>query len=393
MALAAVHKKPVLKAVAVSPKIATPTAIVDLSIPLELPLIQRKSDCACGGGCPNCQTEDMRIQLFKDCGVPLPAPQRQFFQSRMGHDFNGVRVHNNNQASDAAKSVNARAFTFGKDIVFGAGQYAPQTHEGKHLLAHELTHVVQQKGTSVTIQRSKPYSSRRSFQAYKKQKTSLNRMLQRIQRTRPVKRKKQRQIAFMIKIYQKVLGYNPFKVIDVKKLRKSKKVIRGQYLYLITTGPNAETEWVDPTNKRKGIKVTFDEGLFKDPLESIIATALHEGVHAQHLLSGVPYQTFAGKGAAANYQDAIRALSELDAYYAEVRSPFFAKLTLARQKELRKHLSDAEKDVKTALNRISAKWRYSSYQSLIEKMLPKFRTLIQIGWFRKNPLPWKKQTP
>lgn len=74
-------------------------------------------------------------------GQPLPGSDRSFFESRFGHDFRRVRIHVDDRA---AAAVNAHAFTIGSDIVFASGQYAPATSRGRRLLAHELTHVVQQ---------------------------------------------------------------------------------------------------------------------------------------------------------------------------------------------------------------------------------------------------------
>jgi beta-lactamase superfamily II metal-dependent hydrolase len=79
-------------------------------------------------------------------GLPLPDPVRSFFESRFSHDFSGVRVHSGPPAADSARSLNAAAYTVGADIVFAPGRYAPETSEGRRLLAHELTHVVQQEG-------------------------------------------------------------------------------------------------------------------------------------------------------------------------------------------------------------------------------------------------------
>lgn len=84
------------------------------------------------------------IQSLRDSGQPLPDKERGFFESRFGHDFSQVRIHNNHRAAELAHAVNARAFTIGQDIVFAASQYAPNSQAGRHLLAHELTHVVQQ---------------------------------------------------------------------------------------------------------------------------------------------------------------------------------------------------------------------------------------------------------
>jgi hypothetical protein len=77
-------------------------------------------------------------------GASLPAEVRAFFEPRFGSDFSSVRVHDHDRAAEAARSLQARAFTLGRDVVFGAGEYAPATPAGRRLLAHELTHVVQQ---------------------------------------------------------------------------------------------------------------------------------------------------------------------------------------------------------------------------------------------------------
>jgi hypothetical protein len=79
-------------------------------------------------------------------GQPLDSVTRTFMESRFGHDFSRVQIHADAQAAKSARAVNALAFTVGPEIVFDVGQYAPQAKEGRRLLAHELTHVVQQTG-------------------------------------------------------------------------------------------------------------------------------------------------------------------------------------------------------------------------------------------------------
>jgi hypothetical protein len=79
-------------------------------------------------------------------GQPLDAPSRGFFEPRFGRSFSEVRVHTNADAAGSANAVNALAYTVGRDIVFAGRQYRPEIPEGKALLAHELTHVVQQAG-------------------------------------------------------------------------------------------------------------------------------------------------------------------------------------------------------------------------------------------------------
>jgi hypothetical protein len=86
------------------------------------------------------------IQSLKGSGQSLPPNQRHFFESRMGQDFSGVRIHTGSKAADTAQMIQAKAFTLGNNIVFNTGQYSHDNQEGKKLLAHELTHVVQQNG-------------------------------------------------------------------------------------------------------------------------------------------------------------------------------------------------------------------------------------------------------
>jgi hypothetical protein len=84
--------------------------------------------------------------VLRSSGRPLDAAARSFFEPRFGQDFSTVRVHTDAKAAESARSVNALAYTVGHDIVFDTGQYTPTTSVGKQLLAHELTHVMQQSG-------------------------------------------------------------------------------------------------------------------------------------------------------------------------------------------------------------------------------------------------------
>lgn len=85
--------------------------------------------------------------LRSGSGQPLDSTTRTDMESRFRHDFSRVRVHTDTRAAGSVRSVNARAYTVGSDIVFDTGQYAPATTAGKRLLAHELTHVVQQSAS------------------------------------------------------------------------------------------------------------------------------------------------------------------------------------------------------------------------------------------------------
>src|SRR5256714_10777259 len=82
-------------------------------------------------------------------GAPLDSDTKGFMESRLGADFGDVRVHTDAAASESARSVQAHAYTVGTDVVFQSGKYAPETDSAKRMLAHELTHVVQQRSGPV----------------------------------------------------------------------------------------------------------------------------------------------------------------------------------------------------------------------------------------------------
>ena len=83
-------------------------------------------------------------QVLRSPGTPLEPTLRHEMDCRFGHDFSRVRVHSGATAAQSARHVSASAYTVGHDIVFGANRFAPATHDGRRLLAHELTHVIQQ---------------------------------------------------------------------------------------------------------------------------------------------------------------------------------------------------------------------------------------------------------
>lgn len=106
------------------------------------------------GGTVDGETES-RIESVTSGGRPLPESTRSFFQERFGREFSDVRVHTGPDADEAARSINAEAFTYGSDVVFRSGAYRPGSRDGRRLLAHELTHVVQQgNGASRSVQRN-----------------------------------------------------------------------------------------------------------------------------------------------------------------------------------------------------------------------------------------------
>lgn len=106
---------------------------------------------------------ESHIQSLKGGGQSLSENDRTFFEPRFGQDFSQVRLHTDTRAAETAREVNARAFTIGSDVVFGVGQYSPETREGLRLMAHELTHVVQ-KGRAETTKLGNNQISRQQAQ-------------------------------------------------------------------------------------------------------------------------------------------------------------------------------------------------------------------------------------
>jgi len=132
-------------------------------------VLQRK--CACGGTpgptgeCDACRKKRLQRksnqpsffnshqsevppivhEVLQSPGQPLDRETRAFMEPRFGHDFSNVRVHTDVKAAESARVIDALAYTVGDDAVFGAQQYAPRTSDGQRLLAHELTHVLQQR--------------------------------------------------------------------------------------------------------------------------------------------------------------------------------------------------------------------------------------------------------
>ena len=131
-------------------------------------LLQRK--CGCSGLTSNCEECDKKKlqrklahseaqtstapaivnSVLSSPGQPLGAETRAFMESSLGHDFSQVRIHGDQKAAESARAVNALAYTVGSDVVFRDSQYSPHTVEGRRILAHELTHVVQQRGHTMS---------------------------------------------------------------------------------------------------------------------------------------------------------------------------------------------------------------------------------------------------
>lgn len=95
------------------------------------------------------------INTLHGKGNALPKSVQHFFENRIGHDFSSVRIHTGSDAEVSAKELNARAYAYGKHLVFNRGEYDPSTNEGKKLLAHELVHTVQQGNATLSKKEKK----------------------------------------------------------------------------------------------------------------------------------------------------------------------------------------------------------------------------------------------
>ena len=146
-------------------------------IPVQTGLLQRKCGCGqhsiAGAECEGCRQKREGMsqraamspgavstvpqivhEVLGSSGQPLDAGTRAFMEPRFGYDFSQVRLHTDARAAESTSAVNALAYTVGRDVVFGEGQYEPETDNGRGLLAHELTHVVQQVSRPTMLNQS-----------------------------------------------------------------------------------------------------------------------------------------------------------------------------------------------------------------------------------------------
>ncbi|HCT27031.1 MAG TPA: hypothetical protein DIW85_12570, partial [Stenotrophomonas sp.] len=105
------------------------------------------------GSAPRAEAPSSVEAALSESGRPLDPAARAFFEPRFGEDFSDVRVHTSGQAARSASDVGAEAYAVGSRLVFAEGRYAPGGAEGRNLLAHELAHVVQQRGGAPTVRR------------------------------------------------------------------------------------------------------------------------------------------------------------------------------------------------------------------------------------------------
>lgn len=111
-------------------------------------MTKREPAHAVGGAFEAGEEFEQQLRATRGQGQPLPPALRAEFEAKLGVDFSGVTVHADAQSDKLTRSIQARAFTTGQDMFFRWGEYNPNSSTGQQTLAHELTHVVQQKGTA-----------------------------------------------------------------------------------------------------------------------------------------------------------------------------------------------------------------------------------------------------
>lgn len=160
------HQAPVSITTGIGSRQPTPVGPILQKVPAGK--LQAQAECS-AGGCP-LETDESDLQAKEQSGhtpalmsstaqqlhnlrggQALTDRQRAYFEPRFGHDFANVRLHTDDQAARTAQSLNARAFTYGQNIVFNRGEYHEDS-AGRHLLAHELAHVIQQGRAPVAPQ-------------------------------------------------------------------------------------------------------------------------------------------------------------------------------------------------------------------------------------------------
>ncbi len=136
----------------VTPSVTSPTSHSNHTVGTRVSrYVQRHYD----RGSKNCAAAgdlERRIASLRSGGSPLAPETREFFEARFGRDFSGTRIHTDARSAEVARSLNARAFAVGNHIGFAAGEFVPGTESGRRLIAHELTHVVQQ-GAATSVAR------------------------------------------------------------------------------------------------------------------------------------------------------------------------------------------------------------------------------------------------
>jgi hypothetical protein len=251
---------------------------------------------------PGSHELDSYVASLGSSGQALPDSSRQFFEPRFGHDFSNVRIHTDSVAAKSAQSINALAYTTGNNIVFNSGQYSAETDSGKRLIAHELTHVIQQgsdnSGKSVqtkSIAKDNDYTEQTAVNEKK-----MPAIIESIINASPLLK------PYLEADAGKVDAKGKFKV----KYGKANLLAAYRECY----GADPETESIGGFYCRKDDTIYTVDGIGKEHT-STFGEAIHEGIHKKSKLSfSNKYTHYINEGLTQLFADKVLNEQELPDY-------------------------------------------------------------------------------
>jgi hypothetical protein len=233
-------------------------------------------------------------QALADPGTPLQSELRENMDQRFGFDFSRVRVHTGTSAEQSAREIDASAYTVGNDIVFGSGQWAPATSGGRRLIAHELTHVVQQSGQGGAQLGPSGILSQHS------QNCPFGALLQRQETTTPPATDGAQPTGDSVRSEVEAL----FKAFETAKTNEAKNTAAMQAVRVIIRAYNMSTKGLNKMRFNPSLnpkhhaetgevegnprasEVEFGPGAFKSGFEWLVHIVAHELEHVRQNLIG-----------------------------------------------------------------------------------------------------------
>ena len=207
--------------------------------PLDHHPVMKVQRHATGGEMDASPDLESSIQRSRGGGQPLDDGIRERMEGAFGADFSGVRVHTDGTSDQLNQSIQAKAFTTGQDVFFRKGMYDPGSRGGQELLAHELTHVVQQ--TEGAVRQSPQHSVMETKSAYEGHKQSAE--------LKPIsangsKEVIQRDVGFEFELDSSLTTYKGGLINGYNSLKKKDRIVNGLDFYVEADGlPGGQTSW------------------------------------------------------------------------------------------------------------------------------------------------------
>ncbi|HBE18292.1 MAG TPA: hypothetical protein DEG17_25170 [Cyanobacteria bacterium UBA11149] len=250
------------------------------------PVVQRICDADSMAATPELETS---IQQAKGSGQPLSDAIRQPMEHSLGADFRGVKVHTNDRSDRLNRSIQSKAFTTGKDIFFRQGEYNPVNHQGQKLIAHELTHVVQQNGNTLlgegNIMAPRPNVIQRSIMPVEKldeagNPESIRYLRQQVQKYHNA-RSSQKKKHYLNKI---IVASNDL-------LEQNSKDTNKEMIQELRKQANTELLWLASSEERKSIEHPYNNPIEEQSEQlAAICQTYDEGIEKPLLLQYQIYE-------------------------------------------------------------------------------------------------------